>query len=47
MIDQTIHTPPQPVEAHPCFDIDDVEIMSGAELVHAVRFIGSSDLSAL
>ena len=29
MIDQTIHTPPQPVEAYPSFDIDEVEIMSG------------------
>jgi len=44
---QTIHTPPQPVDAHPGFSLDEVEVMSGDELAGAVRFNGSSELSAL
>ena len=41
------HTPPQPVEALPCFGIQVAEAISGDELQRVVHWGGRSDLSAL
>ena len=44
---QTIHTPPQPVEAHPGFSLNEAETLNGDAISQAVRWRDTSDLSAL
>ena len=44
---QTIHTPPQPVDAHPGFSLAEAEPLSGDSISEAARWQGQTDLSAL
>ena len=44
---QTIHTPPQPVEAHPGFSLAEADPLTGDSIAEAAHWRGQADLSAL